>query len=150
MEQKLQQVPNPYSHWNRDNPNAFMEHSFIKVTEVALDRVVTSLTIRPEVRNPYGVAHGSALYTMADNATGIAAHTDGRSYVTQSSNMYFLNNQREGTLRAEARVVHRGRSTCLVEVEITGDSGKLLASGTFIHFCVDQTVRTFQLDNFSS
>lgn len=144
------QTPNPYAHWNRDNPNAFMEHNFIRVTEASLDRVVTSLTIRPEVRNPYGVAHGSALYTMADNATGIAAHTDGRSYVTQSSNMYFLNNRKEGTVRAEANVIRRGRTTCLVGVEITDEDGKLLASGTFIHFCVDQTVRPFQLDNFSN
>ena len=148
MEEK-QSPLNPYSHWSRDNPNAFMEHNFIKVTEVSLDRVVTSLTIRPEVRNPYGVAHGSALYTMADNATGIVAHTDGRSYVTQSSNMYFLNNRKEGTVRAEANVIHRGRTTCLVGVEITDEDGKRLASGTFIHFCVDQTVKPFQLDNFS-
>lgn len=141
---------NPYAHWSRDNPNAFMDYNFITVAEVSLDRVVTSLDIRPETRNPYGVAHGSALYTMADNATGIAAHTDGRSYVTQSSNMYFLNNQKEGTIRAEAKVIHRGRTTCLVGVEITGDHGKRLASGTFIHFCVDQTVRPFRIGAFSA
>ena len=135
------QATNPYAHWSRDNPNAFMEHNFIRVTEVSLDHVVTSLTIRPETRNPYGVAHGGALYSMADNATGIAAHTDGRSYVTQSSNFYFLGNQAEGTVRAEAHVIHRGHATCLVGVEITGDGGRVLASGTFVHFCVNQTVQ---------
>lgn len=137
-------------HWKRDNPNAFMTHNFIEVTEQSRDRVVTSLTIRPETRNPYGVAHGSALYAMGDNATGIAAHTDGRSYVTQSGNMYFLRNQTEGTLRAEANVIHRGRATCLVEVEITGDGGKTLASGTFVHFCVDQTVKPFRVREYSA
>ena len=143
MEQTPQN-PNPYARWSRDNPNAFMDYNFIKVTEVSLDRVVASLEIRPETRNPYGVAHGSALYAMADNATGIAAHTDGRSYVTQSSNMYFLSNRKEGAIRAEANVIRRGRATCLVGVEITDADGKLLASGTFVHFCVDQTAQAPQ------
>ena len=129
--------------WNRVHPNAFMEHNFVEIAEVTPDRAVTLLTIRPEVRNPYGVAHGGALYTLADNATGLAAHTDGRSYVTQSSNMYFLRNQTEGVIRAEATVRRRGRTTCLVEVDITGENGTLLASGTFVHFRVDRTVRPF-------
>lgn len=146
----MAQEQNPYSHWKRDNPNAFMTHNFIEVTEQSPDRVVTSLTIRPQTRNPYGVAHGSALYAMADNATGIAAHTDGRSYVTQSGNMYFLRNQSEGTIRAEANVIHRGHTTCLVGVEITGDGGKTLASGTFVHFCVDQTVKPFRVREYSA
>ena len=146
----LQERADTRPHWKRDNPNAFMTHNFIEVTEQSRDRVVTSLTIRPETRNPYGVAHGSALYAMADNATGIAAHTDGRSYVTQSGNMYFLRNQTEGTLRAEATVIHRGRATCLVGVEITGDGGKTLASGTFVHFCVDRTVKPFHVREYSA
>ena len=133
--------------WLRDHPNALMEHNFMEVAELTPDRAVTSLTIRPEVRNPYGVAHGGALYTLADNATGMVAHMDGRSYVTQSSNMYFLQNQTEGVIRAEATVKRRGRTTCLVEVDITGENGKLLASGTFVHFCVDQTVRPFPAPN---
>ena len=131
----------PYANWKREHPNAFMDHNFIEAAEWSRDRAVTTLTIRPETRNPYGVAHGGALYSMADNATGIAAHTDGRSYVTQSSNFYFLGNQPEGTVRAEARVIHRGHATCLVGVEITGDGGRVLASGTFVHFCVNQTVQ---------
>ena len=145
----MSQEQQNYAHWSRDNPNAFMEHSFIKVTEAAPDRAVASLTVRPEVLNPYGVAHGGALYTMADNAAGIAAHGDGRSYVTQSSNLYFLSNQREGTIRAEANVIRRGRTTCLVGVEITGEDGKRLASGTFVYFCVDQTVKPLRTDEFS-
>ena len=38
---------------------------------------------------------------------------------------------------AEAVVRHRGRTTVLVEVTVTGEEGKLLAAGTFTFFCVD-------------
>ena len=101
------------------------------------DHAVFRLTIRPESKNPYGMVHGGAIYTMADNATGAAAHTDGRSYVTQTSSLHFLRNQPEGDILADARVRHRGRSTCLVTVDILGEDKTLLATGEFTFFCVD-------------
>lgn len=123
---------------NRLTMNAFMLHNHIELESVGPDRAAFRLTIRPESRNPYGMVHGGAIYTLADNATGAAAHTDGRYYVTQTSSLHFLRNQSEGTVRAEARVRHRGRSTCLVEVDITGTDEVLLATGEFTFFCVDK------------
>lgn len=120
--------------------NAFMEHNFGQLELVELDHAILRLDIRPESKNPYGMVHGGAIYTLADDATGTAAHTDGRSYVTQTSSMQFLRNQPEGTIRAEARVRHRGKSTCLVNVDITGEGGKLIATGEFTFFCVDKAL----------
>ena len=54
--------------------NAFMLHNHIELESVEPDRAVFRLDIRPESRNPYGMVHGGAIYTMADNATGTAAH----------------------------------------------------------------------------
>ena len=82
--------------------------------------------------------HGGALYTMADDAAGTAAHGDGRHYVTQHGDLHFLDNRAHGTIRAAGQVRHRGRSTVLVDVEITDESGALLATGTFSYFCVDR------------
>ena len=127
--------------WERRHPNAFMDHNFVVIREIAEDRAVCELKMRPESRNPYGFCHGGALYTIADDAAGVAAHTDGRSYVTQSSDLHFLSNMAYGTLTGTAKVRRRGQSTCLVAVDITGDDGKLLCTGTFVYFCVDQTVR---------
>ena len=81
-----------------------------------------------------------AIFKLADNATGYAAHTDGRSYVTQGSSMHFLRNQSEGVVRADAKVRHRGRTTCLVNVDILGEGGKLLATGEFTYFCIDPDI----------
>ena len=118
--------------------NAFMLHNHIELESVEPDRAVFRLDIRPESRNPYGMVHGGAIYTMADNATGTAAHTDGRYYVTQTSALHFLRNQASGTVRATAWVRHRGKSTVLTAVDITGEDGKLLATGEFTFFCVDK------------
>lgn len=116
--------------------NGFMNYNHIEMEQVERDYAVFRLQVRPENRNVYGMVHGGAIYTLADNATGSAAHTDGRNYVTQSGTLHFLRNQREGTIRARARVRHRGRSTVLVAVDVVGDDGTLLASGEFSFFCI--------------
>lgn len=120
--------------------NAFAQYNHMELESVQPDRAVFRLEIRPESKNPFGMIHGGALYTMADNAAGTAAHTDGRAYVTQTSSLHFLRNQASGTVRAEGRVRHRGRSTCLTEVDITGENGTLLATGEFTFFRVDPAV----------
>ena len=121
----------------KEQSNSFAVYNHIEMVLAERDHAVFRLNIRPESKNPYGMVHGGAIYTMADNATGAAAHTDGRSYVTQTSSLHFLRNQPEGEIQADARVRHRGRSTCLVAVDILGEDETLLATGEFTFFCVD-------------
>lgn len=120
--------------------NAFASYNHIESEIVEPDHAVFKLVIRPESKNPYGVVHGGAIYTMADNATGYAAHSDGRFYVTQTSSMHFLRNQTHGVVRADAHVRHRGSATCLVDVDILGEDGRLLATGEFTFFRIDPAI----------
>ena len=117
--------------------NAFTAYNFIKLETAEPDFVVYRLDIRPESRNPFGMVHGGALYTLADDAAGGAAHSDGRHYVTQHGDLHFLDNRSRGAVRAAGRVRRRGSSTVLVDVEITDEDGALLAVGTFTYFRVD-------------
>lgn len=117
--------------------NAFTAHNFMERESVGPDRAAYRLEIRRESRNPYDMVHGGALYTLADDAAGAAAHSDGRHYVTQHGDLHFLDNRAHGTIRAEGHVRHRGRSTVLVGVDITDEAGVLLAAGEFSYFCVD-------------
>ena len=121
--------------------NGFMHYNHIEMERVEPDYAVFRLEIRPESKNVFGMVHGGAIYTLADNATGSAAHTDGRNYVTQTGTLHFLKNQPEGIIRAAARVRHRGRSTALVQVDVTGDDGLLLATGEFSFFCIGQGMK---------
>ena len=131
----------------RMRKNAFMLHNHIELESVDKDRAVFKLDIRPESCNPYGMIHGGAIYTLADNATGTAAHSDGRYYVTQTSALHFLRNQSRGTVRATAWVRHRGKSTVLTAVDITGEDGKLLATGEFTFFYVDKALMDQKVAN---
>jgi acyl-CoA thioesterase len=127
--------------------NGFMYYNHIEMVSVEPDHAVFRLTIRPESRNPYGLLHGGAIYTLADNATGAAVHTDGRYYVTQTSALHFLRNMAEGTVYASATVRHRGHSTCLTAVDITAEDGRLLATGEFTFFRVDPEVMNRKMED---
>ncbi len=118
--------------------NAFTNHNAFELETVGEDRAVYRLDIRPESLNPYGMVHGGALYTLADDAAGAAVHSTGSYYVTQSGNLQFIKNQGCGSIWANARVRHRGRSTCLASVDIVNEKGDLLATGEFSYFRVDR------------
>lgn len=117
--------------------NAFSNYNQIYLESVTDGQAVYTMELRPENRNQHGMAHGGALFTLADDAAGTAAYSDGRNYVTQGGSLHFLGNRTHGVLRATGRVRHRGRSTVLVDVDITDGEGVLLATGQFTYFCVD-------------
>lgn len=120
---------------NRHNP--FVKLLGFEIEEVEPDRSLLRYTIRPESLNPHGLVHGGVLFSLCDNAAGCAVSTDGRIYVTQASDIHFLRAQASGTVRAEARVRHRGRSSVLVDVSLTGENDRLLATACFTFFCVN-------------
>ena len=117
--------------------NAFAAFNHLELEHVEPDYAVFRLNIQPESKNPYGFVHGGMLATMADNAAGYAAHSDGRAYVTLSSNLNYIHNQAGGVIRAEGRVLHRGKTTCVTRADIRGEDGTLLATGELVYFCID-------------
>ena len=84
---------------DKERKNLFATYNHIEMVMVEEDHAVFRLNIQPESKNSYGMVHGGAIYAMADNATGFAAHTDGRNYVTQTSALHFLRNQSEGEIQ---------------------------------------------------
>lgn len=85
MEESLEHIRE--SAETRMRKNAFMLHNYIELERVEKDRAVFKLDIRPESCNPYGLIHGGAIYTLADNATrrggpqrrAVLRHTDQRA-----------------------------------------------------------------------
>ena len=50
--------------------NSFMNHNFMVLDFLEPDHAIFKLEIREESRNTFGMVHGGALYSLADNATG--------------------------------------------------------------------------------
>jgi len=85
--------------------------------------------------NPVAVVHGGWTMTLIDSATGCAAQTllpAGGVYTTVESKVNFSRAIRAdtGRVRAEARVVSKGRQIISAEARVKDRDGKVLAHGT--------------------
>ena len=57
--------------------DAFSRWLGIEVVKVAPDASTVRMTVRPEMVNGFGVAHGGIAYSLADSALAFAANTHG-------------------------------------------------------------------------
>jgi uncharacterized protein (TIGR00369 family) len=83
--------------------------------------------------NAMGYLHGGVVATLADSAMGFAfASTlaEDESFATLEMKVNFLRPVWRATLTATAEVVHRGRTTGLVECRVTDENNRLVAHST--------------------
>jgi uncharacterized protein (TIGR00369 family) len=87
--------------------------------------------VRDAVKQPAGLVHGGVYASMAESlasmATWLAVKDDGKAAMGLSNATSFVRPIVEGTVHAEARARHRGRTTWIWDVEITDDEGRLCA-----------------------
>ncbi len=74
-----------------------------------------------KLTHPYGIAHGGAVFSLADSAVamallGLVAPED--KFVTVEMKINYLSTFTTGELTAEATIVHQGRQTALGEIEV--------------------------------
>ncbi|MFH2011089.1 MAG: PaaI family thioesterase [Pseudomonadota bacterium] len=104
----------------------------MKVLEVSEGRAKISMKLTEELLNPLNSPHGGAIFSLADHAGGTAALTLGPCVGTQTSANFIASPETGEVIVAEARVVHNGRKTRIVEVEVKDKDGRLLVKGTAV------------------
>ena len=104
----------------------------LRFDEVGPDRVVISWDVTPSLHQPYGIVHGGVHASVVETAASIAGAAwlgDRGQVVGVNNSTDFLRAVREGTLRAVAEPVHRGRLQQLWLVEIRDETDRLVARG---------------------
>lgn len=89
----------------------------------------------PHLLNPLGGVHGGWALTLIDSAAGCAGHTllpPGVGYASVETKANFTRPIKHdtGRVRAEGRVVSRGRQIMTAEARIMDAEGRILAHGT--------------------
>ena len=77
-----------------------------------------------------GVLHGGYLMKLADAAAATLAYLNlpsGATTATIEAKTNFLAAVREGAVTARAELVHAGKRTIVVQVDITADDGRLVS-----------------------
>jgi 1,4-dihydroxy-2-naphthoyl-CoA hydrolase len=103
----------------------------IEIDEIGDGHVRMRLPLRPELLAPNGYLHAGTVVGLADSACGygcIASLPDGATgFTTIELKTNFLATVLEGTLVAESRRVHGGRTTQVWDATVSSDEGKRLA-----------------------
>jgi uncharacterized protein (TIGR00369 family) len=95
--------------------------------EAGPDAVVVRGAWAPERCTAAGVLHGGYLMALADSAAATLAYLNlpaGATTATIESKTNFLAAVREGSVTARAELVHAGRRTVVVQVDVTADDGR--------------------------
>lgn len=118
--------------WNARSPGSLPGLLGIEVLEMAMGRAVGRVPLRPELLAPNGFLHAATVIGLADTLCGygcVAALPEGAvGFTTVETKSNHLGTALTGAIRAEARLVHGGRSTQVWDAEITDeDTGKPIA-----------------------
>ena len=101
-----------------------------RIVEMRDGQAVAVLQTGPQHANPRGAVHGGILCDIADAAMGMAYASilpKDTSFATVEMKINFFRPVWIAKLRAEARVLHKGKSTGYAECEIKDEKDRLIA-----------------------
>jgi uncharacterized protein (TIGR00369 family) len=101
-----------------------------EVESVHDGRAIFRLDVRPRHKQIHGVVHGGILAALADTTAAIAAYTvvpRGVELATLELKINYMEPVPGGRVKADARVLRRGRNFVVTECEIWNESGSLAA-----------------------
>jgi uncharacterized protein (TIGR00369 family) len=103
----------------------------VRLTELAPDRVVAQMEVRPDLCTAGGILHGGAYMAFADTlgAVGTIVNLpEGKRTTTTDSSTKFIAGARLGTtVTGTCVALHRGRTTHVWQTSVTNADGKLCA-----------------------
>ena len=123
------EMPESYQH------SAFTHLLGCELLSLGEGRAELRLEMREALRNRGGTLHGGAIFTLVDVAMGLAcsaSHGFDQHSVTLECKINYLRTVSEGSVHCQARVLHAGRRTLMVEADVLqGEKLVAKATGTF-------------------
>ena len=105
----------------------FSQWMGVKVLDVKEAYSKIKITLRKEMLNGFGIAHGGITFALADSAFAFACNSDGKITVALDVSISFPKAGKEGdTLTAEARLVNRTNRTGLYLIEVKNQRDELV------------------------
>jgi 1,4-dihydroxy-2-naphthoyl-CoA hydrolase len=113
----------------------FARHLGVRLESADAETAVATLEHRPELCTAAGVMHGGALMSLADSLGAVVTFLGlpaGASTATITSTTQLFRPVTEGTVRAVAGILHRGRTTVTAQTDLYDAGGRLVARTTQI------------------
>src|ERR1700689_133162 len=116
-----------------EDASAFLQVAGLVFDEITADRVTGHLQLGPEHHTPGGIVHGGFYATAIESAASVGAshavRDKGQVAVGLTNTTHFLRSLTAGQVNVEAVALSQGRTQQLWRVDITDESGRLIAHG---------------------
>ena len=112
---------------------AFLQALGLVIDEISASRVTAHLDLGADHHTPWGIVHGGVYTSAVESTASIGASTAvrdrGQVAVGLTNTTHFLRPLSGGRANVEAVPLSQGRTQQLWRVDITDESGKLIAHG---------------------
>lgn len=100
------------------------------IDEIGERSATCSLIITDSHRNAMGAVMGGVYFMLADFAFAVAANHEKMEWVSLRSDISFLGTAKGNKLIAKSECVKSGKATSLYRIDVSDDSGNLVATVT--------------------
>ena len=111
-------------HFKKDK---FATNAGMVIDELGEDTSTCSVTLTEDHRNAYGGVMGGAIFTLADLAFAACANQIHCLSVAQQISINYLNAPKGERLIAKAKCIKNGRTTSIINVTVSDDTGREVA-----------------------
>lgn len=113
----------------------------VRLRELAQERVLAEMTVRPDLCTTGGILHGGAVMAFADTLGAIGTVlnlAEGKRTTTTDSSTKFIAGAKVNTVvTGESVALHRGRTTMVWQTSIRNAEGRLCAVVTQTQLVMD-------------
>lgn len=100
----------------------------IEVLEAGEGISKLKMTVRKEMLNGFGIAHGAITYALADSALAFSSNSHGLKSVSVETSISHIVGVNEGdTLIAEAKEVHKSRKIGVYDISVSNQKNEKVA-----------------------
>ena len=111
--------------WKEDNASRGLGMEIVKI---GAGHAVLAMTVKPEMVNGHGIAHGGFIFTLADSTFAFACNSHNQRSVAQHCSVSFIAPAFRGDrLTASAQEVSRRGRSGIYDVRITNQEGEIVA-----------------------
>lgn len=117
-------------------PKGFDNELGLQPQSATADEFTATFEITPKLLQPWGIVHGGVYCSVIESVASMSGQVWLNSKGITDSHVVGVNNSTDflravstGTMTARSKPIHRGRRQQLWEVDITDQSGTLIAQG---------------------
>ncbi|MDO4763778.1 MAG: PaaI family thioesterase [Flavobacteriaceae bacterium] len=127
---------------NAQCANTLMETLGIVFTDLCENSLSATMPITPCVHQPFEMLHGGASVALAETLgsclSNISLQNSGQIAVGTQINAHHLKSKKKGELKGIAKILKKGKTLHLVEIEIRDEEDQLICHTTMTNMVINK------------